>query len=133
MWRAPPSTAPQVEGGAPETTEEGPDALAIGASDVSRGPQLEETTMKIRLVFTLALIAGAAAAGLAEATPHRVGDLGFSPRPIEKVSCDNRGDDKQARCMESCDEVWIKASQAYNGNIDKAKVEKKSCEAKCGC
>ncbi|WP_400768793.1 hypothetical protein [Methylosinus sporium] len=89
--------------------------------------------MKIRFVFTLALIAAAASAGLAEATPRQLGDLGFSPRPIEKVSCDNRGDDKQARCMESCDEAWIKATQAYNGNIDKAKVDKKACEAKCGC
>ncbi|MBG0812163.1 hypothetical protein IY145_22730 [Methylosinus sp. H3A] len=88
--------------------------------------------MKIRLVVTLALVAAAAGASVARANPYRLGDL-FSPRFVEKVSCDMRGDDKQAHCMESCDEVWIKATQAYNGNIDKAKVEKTSCEAKCGC
>jgi hypothetical protein len=88
--------------------------------------------MKTHLVITLALVAATAGAGIAQATPHRV-DLGFSPRFVEKAACDNRGDDKQARCMESCDEVWIKATQAYNGNIDKAKIDKKECEAKCGC
>lgn len=90
--------------------------------------------MKIRLVFTLALVTAAAGASFAQANPYRFGgDLGFSPRLVEKVSCDMRGDDKQAHCMESCDEVWIKATQAYGGNIEAAKVEKKSCEAKCGC
>ena len=28
---------------------------------------------------------------------------------------------------------WIKASQAYSGNVDNAKVAKKACDAKCGC
>jgi hypothetical protein len=89
--------------------------------------------MKIRLVFTLALVTAAAGASFAQANPYRFGAMNFSPRFIEKVSCDTRGDDKQAHCLESCDEVWIKATQAYNGNIEKAKVEKKACDAKCGC
>jgi hypothetical protein len=57
----------------------------------------------------------------------------YSSRLIEKVSCDTRNEDKQALCMQACDDTWIKATQAYNANIDQAKVQKKECEAKCGC
>lgn len=52
---------------------------------------------------------------------------------VHKVSCDTRNEDKQALCMQACDDVWIKATQAYNANIDNAKIQKKECEAKCGC
>jgi hypothetical protein len=54
---------------------------------------------------------------------------------IQKVSCDIKDDDKQARCMQGCDDEYIKASQAYSaaGKLEGPKEAKKACEAKCGC
>ena len=52
---------------------------------------------------------------------------------IQTVSCNVNDSDKQAMCMQGCDDEWIKATQAYNSNIDQAKVTKKACEVKCGC
>jgi len=54
---------------------------------------------------------------------------------IQKVSCDIKDDDKQARCMQGCDDEYIKASQAYSaaGKLEGPKAAKKECEAKCGC
>ena len=91
--------------------------------------------MKSRAIVTLGLIA------LAEIAPFSVfanplpkfDDATYSNRLVEKVSCDIHNDDKQALCMQACDDAWIKATQAYNSNIDQAKVQKKACEAKCGC
>jgi hypothetical protein len=78
-------------------------------------------------------LAGAAPQCVSAAPISRIGSETYSPRFVEKISCDIRDDDKQARCMQACDDTWIKATQAYNANIDNAKIEKKSCEAKCGC
>jgi len=90
--------------------------------------------MKIRGLC--ALIAGFAFTSGYAANANTLMELGrpqVSHRLIEKVSCDTRNDDKQARCMQACDDIWIKATQAYNSNIDQAKIDKKACEAKCGC
>ncbi|ATQ68449.1 MULTISPECIES: hypothetical protein [Methylosinus] len=87
--------------------------------------------MMTRLMLSAALVFAAANAGAAPSHGRDIGSV--SPRLVQKTSCDMNKDDQQARCMESCDEVWIKATQAYNASIDKAKIEKKSCEAKCGC
>ena len=56
-----------------------------------------------------------------------------------RVSCDIKDDDKQARCMQKCDDAYIKASQAYQEgkNSDQVKKEsaedRKVCEKACGC
>jgi len=90
--------------------------------------------MKMRMILAASLIVAATAPYGALANPlSNLGGEGYSPRFIQKVSCDIHEDDKQARCMQACDDVWIKATQAYSGNIENAKVEKKACDAKCGC
>lgn len=89
--------------------------------------------MRKSLAFALGMVVAATGPSLAGAISLLRGDGGFSPRFIENASCDSKGDDKQARCMESCDETWIKATQAYNTDIEKARADKKTCEAKCGC
>ncbi len=56
-----------------------------------------------------------------------------------RVSCDIKDDDKQARCMQNCDDTYIKASQAYKEGKNSAEVKKESaedkkvCEKACGC
>lgn len=54
---------------------------------------------------------------------------------IDKISCDTRNEDKQALCMQGCDDEYIKASQAYSaaGNLEGPKDAKKACETNCGC
>jgi hypothetical protein len=90
--------------------------------------------MNMRTILTVGLIiAGVTPYGAFAAPLTRAEGPAISSRLIQKVSCDIHEDDKQARCMQDCDDTWIKATQAYNANIDQAKVEKKSCEAKCGC
>jgi hypothetical protein len=51
------------------------------------------------------------------------------------ISCNVNDDDKQAICMRTCDDDYIKASQAYGtaGRLDGPKEAKKACETKCGC
>jgi hypothetical protein len=93
--------------------------------------------MKLRaLASTCAIIAGIAAASMAVANPlsngagvSRAGDL------IQKISCDIHNEDKQALCMQACDDEFIKASQGYSaaGKLDEPKAVKKECETKCGC
>lgn len=88
----------------------------------------------MRITFTAALILGTIAPHYAFASPFsNAASETYSPRLVQKASCDIRDDDKQARCMQACDDAWIKATQAYNASIDAAKTEKKACEAKCGC
>ncbi len=59
--------------------------------------------------------------------------------PVVRVSCDIKDDDKQARCMQNCDDTYIKASQAYQEGKNSAEVKKESaesrkvCEKACGC
>lgn len=90
--------------------------------------------MKFRTVLAFSLIiAGSAPHGGYAAPITRIGSEAYSHGLVEKISCDTRNDDKQARCMQACDDTWIKATQAYNADISQAKTEKKACEAKCGC
>lgn len=89
--------------------------------------------MKMRKIVTACLVFGTLAPYAALANPLLNIRNGYPQRFIAKVSCDIHDEDKQARCMQACDDTWIKATQAYNANIDTAKVEKKACEAKCGC
>src|SRR5208337_1204197 len=92
-----------------------------------------EWKMKFRAALAISLIIAGATPYCAFAGPVLTNESGnFSPRLVEKVSCDTRNEDKQARCMQDCDDAWIKVTQAYNANIDQAKGEKKACETKCG-
>jgi hypothetical protein len=90
--------------------------------------------MKISAFVTaIAILAGVAGPSLA---------LDYSVRAnsvVQRVSCDIKDDDKQARCMQACDDTYIKASQAYITGKDSAEVKKESaenkkvCEKACGC
>jgi hypothetical protein len=105
-----------------------------GINKADHATETGENKMKSRAVATLGLIVFAGVAPYsAFANPRSKIDSAYSNRLIERVSCDTRNEDKQARCMQACDDMWIKATQAYNANIDNAKVQKKECEAKCGC
>jgi hypothetical protein len=91
--------------------------------------------MNARAIVTFGLIVAveiASYSAFANPLSNIVG-LMRSNRLVQKVSCDTRNEDKQAYCMRACDDAWIKATQAYNANIDQAKVQKKECEVKCGC
>jgi len=90
--------------------------------------------MKISAFVTaLAILSGVAGPSLA--FDHAPSLRGYT----QKVSCDIKDDDKQARCMQRCDDAYIKASQAYVTGKDSAEVKKESVEAKqvcekaCGC
>ena len=58
---------------------------------------------------------------------------------VQRISRDIKDDDKQARCMQNCDDTYIKASQAYKEGKNSAEVkeesaaDKKVCEKACGC
>jgi hypothetical protein len=54
---------------------------------------------------------------------------------VHRISCNVNDDDKQAICMRTCDDDYIKASQAYGtaGRLEGPKEAKKACETKCGC
>jgi dTDP-4-dehydrorhamnose reductase len=90
--------------------------------------------MNMRTILIVGLVIGTLAPYGALASPlSKIGSDQYSQRFIAKASCDIHDDDKQARCMQACDDTWIKATQAYNAKIDQAKTEKKACETKCGC
>jgi hypothetical protein len=97
-------------------------------------------------IYALVMTAGVALAGIAGpslafenstsavlAPLSKIDGSGHSDGLIQTISCDIRDEDKQAMCMRACDDEWIKATQAYNANIDEAKGVKKACEKKCGC
>ncbi len=90
--------------------------------------------MKISAFVTaIAILAGVAGPSLAfdRSAP--------TSSPVLRVSCDIKDDDKQARCMQKCDDDYIKASQAYITGKDTAQVKQEStenrkvCEKACGC
>jgi len=90
--------------------------------------------MKISAFVTaIAILAGVAGPSLAfdRSAP--------TSSSVQRISCDIKDDDKQARCMQNCDDTYIKASQAYKEgkNSDEVKKEsaeeKKVCEKACGC
>jgi|WetSurMetagenome_2_1015567.scaffolds.fasta_scaffold728439_1 hypothetical protein len=90
--------------------------------------------MKISAFVTaIAILAGVAGPSLALDHGVRANSL------VQRVSCDIKDDDKQARCMQKCDDDFIKASQAYQEGKDSAQVKKESaenkkvCEKACGC
>ncbi len=90
--------------------------------------------MKISTFVTaIAILAGVAGPSLALDHSVRTNSL------VQRVSCDIKDDDKQARCMQKCDDDYIKASQAYMTGKDTATVKKESaenrkvCEKACGC
>ncbi|HEY8071188.1 MAG TPA: hypothetical protein VIE47_04395 [Methylocystis sp.] len=90
--------------------------------------------MKISAFVTaIAILAGVAGPSLAF-------DRGAqTSSSVLRVSCDIKDDDKQARCMQNCDDTYIKASQAYKEGKNSAEVKKESaedkkvCEKACGC
>ncbi len=90
--------------------------------------------MKISAFVTaIAILAGVAGPSLAfdRSAP--------TSSSVVRVSCDIKDDDKQARCMQNCDDTYIKASQAYKEGKNSSQVkeesaaEKKVCEKACGC
>jgi hypothetical protein len=58
---------------------------------------------------------------------------------VHQVGCDKNDEDKQGKCMEKCDDAYIKATQAYVIGKDSTQVKKESeenrkvCEKACGC
>lgn len=89
--------------------------------------------MNAKLTKAVCLIFAASTLSVASATALPNDGQVAAHRLFIKVSCDTHNEDKQARCMQACDDTWIKATQAYNANIDRARGEKKACETKCGC
>jgi len=87
--------------------------------------------MKISAFVTaIAILAGVAGPSLAFDHSAPASSL------VQKVGCSPNDNDKQGRCMQDCDDTWIKASQAYSGGpdaINTAKAAKKACDAACGC
>ena len=90
--------------------------------------------MKISAFVTaIAILAGVSGPSLALDHGVRANSV------VQRVSCDIKDDDKQARCMQKCDDDYIKASQAYITGKDTAQVKKEStenkavCEKACGC
>jgi hypothetical protein len=87
--------------------------------------------MKISAFVTaIAMLAGVAGPSLAFDRSAPTSSL------VHQVGCSPNDDDKQGKCMQVCDDTWIKASQAYSGGADAiqaAKDAKKACDGKCGC
>jgi hypothetical protein len=58
---------------------------------------------------------------------------------VHQVGCNPNDEDKQGRCMQKCDDEYIKASQAYkegktSDDVKKESTEARSvCEKACGC
>jgi hypothetical protein len=94
-------------------------------------------TMKLSAIMTAGLIiAGATAPSFALEAVYSSSKGGVSDGGlVQSVSCNVNDDDKQALCMRSCDDEYIKASQAYGtaGRLEGPKDAKKACETKCGC
>jgi hypothetical protein len=94
-------------------------------------------TMKLSAIVTAALIiAGATVPSFAFEAVYSSGKSGIRiDSLLQSVSCNVNDDDKQALCMRSCDDEYIKASQAYGtaGRLEGPKEAKKACETKCGC
>jgi hypothetical protein len=103
------------------------------AFDCGRGNE----TMKLTAILTAGLIiAGATAPAYAfDAALFSANGASRAERLFQNVSCNVNDDDKQALCMRTCDDEYIKSSQAYGtaGRLEGPKEAKKACEAKCGC
>jgi hypothetical protein len=92
--------------------------------------------MKLRAFLTAGLIlAGVTGQSFAFDGISSANGGARANRLIQTVSCNVNDDDKQAICMRTCDDEYIKASQAYStaGHLEGPKAAKKECEAKCGC
>jgi hypothetical protein len=94
-------------------------------------------TMKLSAIMTAALIiTGAAAPSFALEAVYSSSKGGVSLGGlVQSVSCNVNDEDKQALCMRTCDDEYIKSSQAYGtaGRLEGPKEAKKACEKKCGC
>ena len=94
--------------------------------------------MKIRTLMTSALMLAAMSAPSfafdnGKSGTDMLSTLSNSHRLLQTISCNPNDDDKQARCARDCEDIFIKASQAYNANVEAARAERKVCDAKCGC
>jgi hypothetical protein len=93
--------------------------------------------MKLTAILTAGLIiAGSTIPSFALEAMISSGDGGIrAERLLQAVSCSVNDDDKQALCMRTCDDEYIKSSQAYGtaGRLEGPKEAKKACETKCGC
>ncbi len=90
--------------------------------------------MKISTFVTaIAILAGVAGPSLAFDRSAPANNL------VHQVGCNPNDKDKQGKCMEKCDDDYIKASQAYKEGktSDQVKTEsgeaRKACEKACGC
>jgi len=90
--------------------------------------------MKISAFVTaIAILAGVAGPSLAFDRSAPTSSL------AHQVGCNPNDADKQGKCMEKCDDEYIKASQAYKEGKSSDDVKKESteiravCEKACGC
>jgi hypothetical protein len=90
--------------------------------------------MKISAFVTaIAILAGVAGPSLAFDRSAPTSSL------VHQVGCSANDEDKQGKCMEKCDDDYIKASQAYKEGKTSDDVKKEStearkvCEKACGC
>jgi hypothetical protein len=90
--------------------------------------------MKISAFVTaIAILAGVAGPSLAFDRSAPTSSL------VHQVGCSPNDADKQGKCMEKCDDEYIKASQAYKEGKSSDDVKKEStdaravCEKACGC
>ena len=90
--------------------------------------------MKISAFVTaIAILAGVAGPSLAFDRSAPTSSL------VHQVGCSPNDEDKQGKCMEKCDDEYIKASQAYKEGKSSDDVKKEStearkvCEKACGC
>ena len=81
------------------------------------------------IMIAAAILASTAAFAAPMPAPATSGARGL----VQQIGCNPNDEDKQGHCMQTCDDDWIKASQAYSGNVEDAKTAKKACNAKCGC
>ena len=90
--------------------------------------------MKISAFVTaIAILAGVAGPSLAFDRSAPTSSI------VHQVGCNPNDEDKQGKCMEKCDDAYIKASQAYQEGKNSDQVKKEStearavCEKACGC
>jgi len=90
--------------------------------------------MKISAFVTaIAILAGVAGPSLAFDRSAPTSSI------VHQVGCSPNDEDKQGKCMEKCDDEYIKASQAYKEGKSSDDVKKEStearkvCEKACGC
>jgi hypothetical protein len=90
-----------------------------------------------RLLFVTGIVIGAIAVPDFVFAGPLVKDLGGYQQNslFHNVGCNPNDEDKQGKCMQKCDDEYIKASQAYSnaGKLEGPKEAKHVCEKACGC